>query len=107
MLYDYIDECDRVYPNTIDYETKKQWLDRLEGMLCEQLANRHPSSPVADEPYDDIYVEYLKMKCAEAMGDIDRFNNYLSLFNDSRNALFGYYLRNTKSSETVRWKNVL
>lgn len=109
MLYDYIDECDRVYFNTVDYETKKKWLDRLESEMRIELEGHIPSGTeiVGVHPYDDIYVEYLKMKIAESVGDINRFNNYLSLFNDRRQKLYAYYVRTYKTSKKVGWKNVL
>ena len=109
MLYDYIAEFDRVFINIVDYETKKKWLDRLEAELRDMLANRIPegTETVAVFPYDEVYIEYLKMKCAELSGDTTRFNNYLSLFNDARDRLCAYYIRTYPSSDKVGWKNVL
>ena len=109
MLYDYIAECDRVFINTVDYDVKKKWLDRLESELRIELDGHIPkgTETVAVHPYDDIYVEYLKMKCAEAVGDINRFNNYLSLFNDRKAKLYAYYVRTYRSDKKVGWSNVL
>ena len=109
QLQDYIAQADRAHPNTVDYDTKVRWLDSLEARLRDQLADRIPEGTeiVGVSPYDEIYVAYLRMKCAEAVGDIDRFNNYLSLFNDARDALYAYYVRKYQSGAKVGWKNVL
>ena len=75
MLYDFIAECDTLYPNTVSYSQKKKWLDKLEKKLREKFTVTFDfviEDTVAPYPYDDIYVEYLKMKCAEASGDIVR-----------------------------------
>lgn len=98
-----------VYPNTVDHETKVKWLDTLEAKLRIELAEHIPegTETVGVPPYDDIYVEYLKMKCAETAGDITRFNNYLSLFSSAREELYAYYVRTYKSRAETRWTNVL
>lgn len=108
MLYDYIAECDARMPNVIEYEQKKKWLDRLESEMRIELGDLIPSDAeiVGVPPYDDVYVEYLKMKCAEAVGDVNRFNNYFSLFSDRRDKLYAYYAR-TYKSKGAKWKNVL
>lgn len=109
QLYEYIAEADRLCMNAVEHDTKVKWLDRLEAMLREQLGDLVPegTETVGVYPYDDVYVAYLKMKCAEAVNDVERFNNYLSLFNDARDALFGYYLRTRQTGKKVGWKNVL
>lgn len=109
QLYDYIAQADLAHPNTVDYDTKVRWLNSLEAKLREQLADHIPEGTeiVGVPPYDDIYVAYLKMKCAEMAGDINRFNNYLSLFNDARDELYAYYVRTYKSKAKVKWTNVL
>ena len=109
MLYDHINEADTVFPNTIDYGVKKKWLDTLEGQLKEQLSDVLPDDTdiVGVAPYDGIYVAFLRLKCAEAIGDIGRYNNALVQFETEREALFSYYIRNNKSKTNTRWKNVL
>lgn len=109
MLYDYIAEADRVFPNTVDCEVKQKWLDTLEAKLKIELDGHIPEGTelVGVHPYDDIYIEYIKMKCAEMAGDITRFNNYLSLFNSARDELYAYYVRTYQTSKKARWKNVL
>ena len=109
MLYNYINELDTVYPNAVDYSVKQKWLDTLEGQLKEQLADVLPEGTeiVGVAPYDGIYVAYLRLKCAERAGDINRYNNALTQFNTEREALFSYYIRNNKSTSKVGWKNVL
>lgn len=106
MLYDYINEFDTISPNAIDYAVKKKWLDTLEGQLREQLNLSDDTEIVGVAPYDGIYVAYLRMKCAEAVGDINRYNNALTQFNTERDALFAYYIRHNESVK-VGWKNVL
>ena len=106
MLYDYINEYDTISPNAVDYSAKKKWLDTLEGQLKEQLSLPDDTEIVGVAPYDGIYVAYLRMKCAEAAGDSNRYNNALTQFNTEREALFAYYIRHNESVK-VGWKNVL
>lgn len=109
MLYDYIAQADTQYMNTVDADTKMKWLDGLEEKLRIELGDRIPegTETIAAFPYDDIYVEFLKMKIAEMCGDIDRYNNYLTQFNSARDALYAYYVRTHKSAAKVGWKHVL
>ena len=108
MLYDYIAQADIQYPNTVDADTKMRWLDGLEGKLRDQLADRIPegAETVGVFPYDDIYIEFLKMKIAETAGDITRYNNYLTQFSSARDELYAYYVRTYKAAK-AGWKHVL
>ena len=109
QLYDYIEEADLLYRNAIDNDIKRKWLDRLEAMLRERLSDRLPDDIelVGVQPYDEIYVAYLKMKCADAVEDSDRYNEYLTQFNQARDNLIAYYVRKYPSKTVVGWKNVL
>lgn len=109
MLYDYIAQADAQYPNTVDADTKMRWLDGLEGKLRDQLADRIPegAETVGVFPYDDIYIEFLKMKIAEKAGDITRYNNYLTQFNSARDELYAYYVRTYTTAAKAGWKHVL
>ncbi len=108
-LYDYIAEADAAYRNAIDYDIKCKWLDRLEAMLTERLSDRIPEGTeiVGVHPYDEVYVAYLKMKCADAVEDSDRYNIYLTQFNEARENLIAYYVRRYPKNKKVGWKNVL
>ncbi len=109
-LYDYIAKCDRVYPNMIDASEKESWLCRLEEKLRLELSccyAAEPSSLAAVYPYDTVYTDYLKMLCAEASGDISRYNNYLAAYNASLNELYAYYARCFTPREREGWKNVI
>ena len=109
MLYDYIAQADAQYPNTVDADIKAKWLDGLNEKLRIELGDRVPegTETVAVFPYDDIYIEFLKMKIAEMCGDIERYNNYLTQFNGARDALYAYYIRTYKTKSSVGWQNVL
>lgn len=109
QLYDYIAQADSLYRNAVDYEMKCAWLDRLESMLRERLADRIPEGTelVGVYPYDEVYVAYLKMKCADAVEDADRYNTYLAQFDEARANLISYYVRKYPSRTKMGWKNVL
>lgn len=110
MLYDYIFECDAAYPNTIPLSVKQEWLDRLEAKLDNMIAENFDSAPTecaAPYPYDEIYVAYLKMLCAERNGDTVRYNNYLAAFEAAKNELYAYLVREGVQKEGAKWKNVL
>ena len=109
MLYDYIAQADAQYMNEVDADMKEKWLDGLEAKLRIELGDRVPegTEKVAVFPYDDIYIEFLKMKIAEMCGDNERYNNYLTQFNSARDALHAYYVRTYKAKTNTGWKNVL
>ena len=98
-----------VYPNAVDHDLKQKWLDRLEAEMRIELEGHIPKGTevIGVHPYDDIYVEYLKMKIAERNGDIERFNNYFSLFQDRKDKLYAHYVRTYPKTHKAGWKNVL
>ena len=110
MLYDYISQCDMLFPNTVEVFVKEKWLDRLEEKLRLELSevfDAPKSDTVAVYPYDGIYVEYLKMKCAEAVQDVARYNNFLAAYNAAHDELYAYYAREFKRKKEAKWQNVL
>ena len=93
-----IDICDRLYANAVEAGDKLRWLAQLEGRLYLTVHGLHadpPPPPAGEiteqdaaqyalllaEAYSEIYPQYLIAMCAATDGDINRYNNQLSLYN--------------------------
>ena len=104
---------DASFINSVPHEIKIDWLSRLEAQLYDQLAKyyRVPDTKkgeyIALFPYDEIYLQYLSMKCAERNGDTVRFNNASAAFSAAFDALADYYNRNFESTKNTRYEHVL
>lgn len=109
MLGKYIAAVDTALFNTVDSALKEEWLQRLEEKLKTEFANgyKHDNEQVGVYPYDEVYVEYLKMKIAEKQGDFSRYNNYKMQFDSALEELKAFYARMYESKTDVRWTNVL
>lgn len=101
-----IAEFDALYPNAVTQEMKARWLDRLERQMKDQFAVGNADGLIGAEPYDEVYIQYLAMKCAERGGDTVRYNNASAAFSAAYNELANHITRNTKS-KNVRYKHVL
>lgn len=101
-----IADFDTVYPNQVQHEIKAGWLARFEAQMKEQFALAEQKEPVGAAPYDEVYIHYLAMKCAERGGDTVRYNNASAAFSAAYNELANHITRNTKSKDT-RYQHVL
>lgn len=101
-----IADFDALYPNQVPHEIKTKWLDRLEGQMKDQFALGGTNGLIGAAPYDEVYIHYLAMKCAERGGDTVRYNNASSAFAAAYNELANHITRNTQS-ENVRYRHVL
>lgn len=94
-----IDKVDNLKPNQYSIEDKVGWLSFLDGIIIEEVLKTHEGydsrydlfsgySPdklteklIADAPYDELYVAYLKMKIDEENGETARYNNSAAMYN--------------------------
>ena len=94
-----IDIVDNMKPNQYGVEDKTRWLSFLDRIIINDVLKTHEGydcrfenfegySPdrVGDElivkaPYDQMYIEYLKMKIDEENGETARYNNTATMFN--------------------------
>lgn len=94
-----INGIDSLKPNKYTQEQKIEWLDKLDGLLKEQVIDTHEggegvvkadynTAPVTKQllvpaPYDEIYINYLAMKIDFANGDYRKYNNSAFMYNES------------------------
>lgn len=94
-----IDRCDGVKPNTYQKEDKVRWLSFLDATIINEIINMHEPKEdhvydfegydvrftdhnlIVPFPYDELYVEYLKMKIDEENGETARYNNSAAIYN--------------------------
>lgn len=112
MFEKIIADYDALYPNQVQYEQKLTWLERLEGQLKDRILSRYDVTPAPEmvgvAPYDEVYIYYLKQKCAERNEDIVRHNNATAAFEEAYNALADYYNRTyTDKTDKTRYTHVL
>lgn len=104
-----IDLVDNVKPNQYGVEDKVQWLSFLDGVIINDVLKTHVGynreyddfvgysadklgkNLIAEKPYDQLYVEYLKMKIDEANGETARYNNSATIFNTHMETYRKYY----------------
>ena len=108
-----IAQFDSLYINQVPNETKHEWLCRLEAQLEDQILQYYsiPESKTPEYvgvfPYDEIYIHYLNMKCAERNGDTNRYNNAHAAFISAYSDLADFYNRKYESTKETRYTHVL
>ena len=101
-------EVDMKYPNDVDKAHKWGWITQLEKLIVDECFLTHIISdqekervkravetvtfsrdylPLAQPPYQDVYIHYLSSKIAQLNVDTDAYENESTLFN---NALLTY-----------------
>ena len=79
-----IKEADRIKPNTIDEETKKQWVYALENqirtLLFETVCSEYDYLAITF-PYDTLYSTYVVMRIGLENGNIELYNKNAITFN--------------------------
>ena len=105
-----ITALDTLRHNNIPREVKIAWLSRLDGIIWREVISCHdgtdsaqfsgydPESDgsemlLAEEPYDEVYIEYLKMKVDAENAEISKYNNDAYLFNSALSSFKNYYNR--------------
>lgn len=104
-----INEIDSVKPNQFSEEQKRKWVSRIEAKIIMDIVNTHvggedkkPSEIIsttsenlltAAYPYDALYVWYLQAQIDQANGEIGKYNNSMTLFNQSYQEFADFYNR--------------
>lgn len=105
---DILIDVDMKYPNDVETEHKWTWITQMEKLLLHECLLTHELSeeemnraaalyalenvdrdykPLAQPPYQDIYIHYLGMQIALLNVDTDQYENEQTLYN---NALLAY-----------------
>lgn len=107
-----IDKADRFKPNQYSEEEKVAWLSDLDyqiyfNVLCEHLPIPEEgfipytiedidNELIAEAPFDELYVDYLKMKIDEANEETERYNNSVIMYNAKYEAFAKHYHKTHK-----------
>lgn len=95
-----IDKANNAKPNQIDEDLMVRWLYQLDSDIKENIIDIHNYNDGEEEiifgdytddqqelivpmPYDEVYVDYLKMQIDKANDETARYNNSAIFFNDS------------------------
>lgn len=99
-------KLDSYVSETVDTDEKLSWLDRIEGIIYEELVKTHeddfPKPPscfdgerelICNEPYCDLYIYYMAMQRDMQMRDSVSYVNNAQSFNAAYCAYADYYNR--------------
>lgn len=79
-----IKEADRIEHNTIDEETKKQWIyvleDQIRTLLCETVLPEYDNLFITF-PYDKLYSTYIVMRIGLENNNLELYNKNAATFN--------------------------
>lgn len=96
-LREAIDRFDLLYPNPLDFASKRKLLSDFDGRLFSEVLVHYEGSPLifvgygedadpdtellAGFPFDDIYIKFLSAENDAVCGDVERYNNSAALLN--------------------------
>ena len=107
-----IDIVDNMKPNQYSVDDKVRWLSFLDMIVVNDVLKTHEdfdiryddfegysadklaTKLIADAPYDQMYVEFLKMKIDEENGETARYNNTATMFNSYFSIFKKWYNKN-------------
>ena len=106
-----VHKIDTVKPNSYTQPEKVKWLSTIDGIIKSEIIDTHECGEdivfegYADDtdldtmllvpaPYDDIYIRWLEARIDYANGEINKYNNSLTAYNDAYDLYARYYNRN-------------
>ena len=116
-----IDGLDALKPNKYTQEQKIEWLQRLDGLIKEQVIDTHEGGEevvvpkysdttldtelLIKSPHDEIYITYLAMKIDFANGEYKKYNNSAYMYNEALNEYKKWYNRThmPKSAPNIKF----
>ena len=103
-----IDTLDTQQPNTCSRVDKLNWLSRLDGQLKSQIWDQYRDAPAPEpytpdtdpetvlpvpHPWDALYLRYLQVQVDLVNGELTRYANSSTLFNQLLGAYRDHYNR--------------
>lgn len=106
-----INRVDATKPNSYTQVEKVDWLSTLDGIVKSQIIDTHEGGEdvvyegydadtlldtelLIPAPYDDVYIRWLEARIDYANGEINKYNNSLTAYNDAYDLYAKYYHRN-------------
>ena len=101
---------DALKPNTINQSEKIKWLSTLDGIIKTEIIDTSEGGEgvvfngyeddtiltttlLVPAPYDEIYLFWLESKIDYWNGEIGKYNNSITMFNEAYSAFAKYYNR--------------
>ena len=101
---------DTIKPNTYSQAEKIKWLSTLDGIIKTEIIDSHEGAEsvifngytedadlttvlLVPAPYDDIYIYWLESKIDYFNGEIGKYNNSITTFNEAHSSFTRYYNR--------------
>lgn len=112
LVRECIDIVDNLKPNQYGVEEKARWLSFLDMIIINDVLKTHEDYDekydlfegyaldnlgiklIVDAPYDQMYLEFLKMKIDEENGETARYNNTATMFNSYLSMYKKWYNKN-------------
>ena len=112
LIRECIDIVDGMKPNQYGVEDKVRWLSFLDRIIINDVLKTHEDYDekydlfegystnnlgirmIAEAPYDQMYIEFLKMKIDEENGETARYNNTATMFNSYFSTYRKWYNKN-------------
>ena len=106
-----IAQVEKLKPNKFGTAIKYRWLSDIDGMICRELIDTHEGSPltepftgyqegidddkelIAPFPYDVLYRWYLESQIDISNGEITKYNNTKTLYNNAYLTYTDWYNR--------------
>lgn len=100
-----VERIDSIVRNTYTREEKIFWLSNLDAQIAAFIHKTLPTqyserdmntSLLAEAPFDMMYIHWLEAQIAYANGEIERYNNAITLYQQEYNSYANYWARNVK-----------
>jgi hypothetical protein len=105
-----INRVDSTKPNSYTQVEKVDWLSTLDGVIKTNIIDTHEGGEnvvfdgydadtsldtelLVPAPYDDIYIRWLEARIDYANGEINKYNNSLTAYNDAYDLYANHYNR--------------
>lgn len=105
-----INVVDKLKPNSYDYLVKVKWLSKLDGQIYREVFATHEDNPaegfngydhaepeqtlLVPYPYDaDIYTYFLQAQIDKENGEINKYNQSVTLYNNAYGGFQAWYNR--------------
>jgi hypothetical protein len=105
-----INRVDSTKPNSYTQVEKVDWLSTLDGVIKTNIIDTHEGGEnivfdgydadtsldtelLVPAPYDDMYIRWLEARIDYANGEIKKYNNSLTAYNDVYDLYANYYNR--------------
>ena len=109
-IMDALHRIDTIKPNSYNQTEKVQWLSTLDGTIKAELIDTHEGAEdvvfngytedtdlltalLVPAPYDELYIFWLESKIDYWNGEIGKYNNSISMFNEAYSSYAKYYNR--------------